>query len=206
MSITIGPPHLFGSELSLLEDVFRRDYRRYFEFGLGGSTLMAVRHGFDSIVAVDSDPSWVAAVKTHPEFSDAIKEGRAAILHGNIGPTREWGNPQDESNLKLWPNYIAAGWREWAKRKSLPDIVFIDGRYRVSCAFSVVVAFGRERHGDGPMVLMHDFLDERPAYRDVLKYYEIEQQEGSLVALKIRRESSSTEALADLLTRQFDFG
>ncbi|MGJ5206470.1 hypothetical protein [Bradyrhizobium sp. HKCCYLR20261] len=206
MSVSIGPPHLFGNELSLLEEVFQRGYRRYFEFGLGGSTLMAVRHSFDAIVAVDSDPAWVSAVKRHAEFADAINQGRATILHGNIGPTREWGNPQDESSLKLWPNYIATGWREWAKRLTLPDIVYIDGRFRVSCAFSVAVICGGRDLDRSPLVLIHDFSDERPAYRDVLKFFEIEKQEGSLVALNLREGLLPADALANLLQRQFDFG
>jgi hypothetical protein len=170
------------------------------------STLMAVQANFEAIVAVDSDPSWVSAVKTHPEFSEAIAQGRASVIHGNIGSTREWGNPKDGSDVRLWPNYIASAWREWARRACLPDLVYIDGRFRVACAYSVVVACGGSEASNRPVVLMHDFSEARPSYGDVLKFFDIEQRENSLVVLKIRADASSLEAMADLLGRQFDYG
>ena len=37
--------------------------RRYFEFGMGGSSLMAVRAGIAEMVSIDSDPAWVDAVR-----------------------------------------------------------------------------------------------------------------------------------------------
>jgi hypothetical protein len=52
--LEIGPPHFFGSELDLFEDSLK-GVQQYLEFGIGGSTLVAVRLGLPSIVAIDSD-------------------------------------------------------------------------------------------------------------------------------------------------------
>lgn len=205
MSLSVESPHLFDNEHSFMADVFHRGFKRYLEFGVGGSTLMAVRCNFDAIVAVDSDLSWISAVRNHPEVANALTAGRASVLHGDIGPIREWGNPKDASSIRCWPNYIAAAWREWAKRSCLPDLIYIDGRFRVACAYSVAVVLAGDRASDS-RVLMHDFSEERPSYRDVLKFYEIVEEEGSLVELKLREDATPTAALADLLLRQFDFG
>jgi hypothetical protein len=41
----LGAPHLFGEEPELMQRVFADSCRRYFEFGIGGSTLLALRSG-----------------------------------------------------------------------------------------------------------------------------------------------------------------
>ena len=58
----LGDPHLFGGELEALARIMRDGHRRYQEFGAGGSTLLAIRSGLERVVAIDSDPDWVAAV------------------------------------------------------------------------------------------------------------------------------------------------
>lgn len=206
MSVSVGAAHLFGNELALMTDVFRRGFKRYLEFGIGGSTLMAVQNSFESIVAVDFDMSWVSAVRSEPDVAKAISAGRASILHGDIGPICEWGNPVDTGSISRWPNYIAVAWEEWGRRSSLPDLIYIDGRFRVACAYSVAAILARDNKSGKSIVLMHDFSIERPSYKDVLKYFEIVEQEGSLVALRLGADVNPTAALADLLLRQFDFG
>ena len=154
---------------------------------------------------MDSDPQWVTSVQQHPDIATKIQCGVMSVLHGDIGPVKEWGNPASYDHIRQWPNYISTAWTEWARRGTLPDLVLVDGRFRVACCLSVVVAFANGSRGN-PLTLIHDFNDERPQYRDVLEFFDLEEQEGSLAALRIKPGASSTLAFSKLLHRQFDYG
>lgn len=203
-SVTLGTPHMSAAELALFTRMLGES-TAYFEFGMGGSSLLAVRAGMPSIVMVDSDPAWVASVRGHPEIAAYAATGKIAVLHADIGPVREWGNPLDRSEVARWPRYLAAGWAEWAKRQILPDLVFVDGRFRVACCYSVVLATGGGALAS-PRVMLHDFNEERPHYRDVLEFFEIAEQVESLCLLRVKQETAPAAVLAKLLGRQFDYG
>ncbi len=93
---------------------------RYFELGMGGSSLMAVRAGVAQMVSVDSDATWVDAVRAHPEIAPRCADGSISLLHADIGPVADWGRPADRSSLRKWSTYLSAGWQEWARRGTLP--------------------------------------------------------------------------------------
>lgn len=198
----IGDPHLSEAERDAFVAAVEKS-RRYCEFGLGGSSLLAARLGVQTIVAVDSDKAWVDGVRENPEVAPRIADGSMAVLHADIGPTRDWGNPTSEDTARKWPNYIAVAWAEWGRRGVMPDLVFVDGRFRVACCLSVVVASAA---GRPPLTMLHDFDDERPHYREVLDFFDLERLEGSLAFLRVREAASGVLALSRLLHRQFDFG
>ena len=133
----LGNPHLFGGELEAMNRTMRDGHRRYQEFGIGGSTVLAIRSGLERVVAVDSDPDWVDAARRHPEIAAAIQAGRADIHHADIGPVAQWGHPSDPGHIWSWPAYIATAWDVWAQRNEMPDLIFVDGRFRVACCLSV---------------------------------------------------------------------
>jgi hypothetical protein len=200
----IGPPHLFGDEPKLMQRVLDQGVSHYMEFGLGGSTLAAVRAGAQSVIAVDSDANWVAAVSGHPEIAPLIDRGAAVILHADIGPIVEWGHPKDRSHLARWHAYIAAPWAACDRRGTIPDLIYVDGRFRVGCCFSIAVAFAGRSELQQPRVLLHDVDEGRPGYRDVFTYLDLIEQIGGLCLMQVRRDASPIAAMASLLQRQFD--
>jgi hypothetical protein len=202
----IGAPYLAGEEPELMQRVFASGIRNYMEFGLGGSTLAAIRAGVDTIISVDSDPAWVAAVRRHAEIAPLIASGAASILHGDIGPVGEWGNPLDRTPSTKWPRYIATAWAEAARRNISPDLIYVDGRFRVSCCYSIAAIAAGRFSAPPPRVLLHDVNEERPHYLDVLAFFDIAEQAGSLCLLKLRQDASPVAAMAKLMFRQFDFG
>jgi hypothetical protein len=202
---TIGKPHLFGDEPGLFERVLGQGVRNYMEFGLGGSTLAAARAGAESLVAVDSDGGWVRAVQRHPEVAPLIASGRATILHADIGPVGEWGSPADKTHAVQFHRYISAPWREWARREALPDLIYVDGRFRVSCCYSIAAVFAGA-DVPPPRILMHDMVPERTAYLDVYRFLDVVEQVGSLCLMNLKDHVQGTAVLAALLERQFDFG
>jgi glycosyltransferase involved in cell wall biosynthesis len=196
----IGPPHLFDGEEKLLAESIARYGHRYMEFGVGGSTLLAAKAAGGAIVAVDSNIRWINKVRAEPAVAAAIRAGRASLLHADIGPLGEWGFPADESRLASWPDYIRLPWTEWEMRRERPGLIFVDGRFRLACCLSVVVALGPWRAvGEIPHVLLHDFNAARPFYQPVLDFFEVEAVEGTLHLLRMRRDASPIAALATML-------
>ncbi len=197
----LGLPHLFGTERRLMDDTFAAGFARYQEFGLGGSTLLALAAGFDAVVAVDSDPAWVSTVRVDPGVAPSVASGRAAILHADIGPIGAWGAPMDARSAPLWPNYLAVAWMEWTRRGATPDLVYVDGRFRVACCLSAWLVC---RHDPAFRLMLHDMGGDRVAhYAPVLDFYEIEVAEGTLVRFRPKPHANAAHAVTTLLTYQF---
>ncbi|MFM9105344.1 MAG: hypothetical protein ACKOWF_01435 [Chloroflexota bacterium] len=131
------------------------------EFGAGDSTLRLCALRAGSIFTVESDPAWAASVASHPLAAAAIAAARLRIREVDIGPTGDWGYPTDASRRAAWPGYWMAPWQ--ALPASAPDLVIVDGRFRVACVLQALLA-----GVDGLTVFVHDF--ERTAYHAVLPH------------------------------------
>jgi len=177
----------------------------YFELGMGGSTLMAARSGVEQIVSVDSDNTWIEAVRMHPEIAPRCANGSVSLLYADIGPVADWGRPADRSAVRQWSRYISAGWAEWARRQSLPDLVLVDGRFRVACCLSVTLVTAHLPSEALPHILLHDVDEKRAYYRDALECLEQVDQIETLLVMKPRKDKPTALALARLLEKQFDF-
>jgi hypothetical protein len=183
----------------------RDGHRRYQEFGIGGSTVLAIRSGLESVVAVDSDPDWVDAARKHPEIAAAIQAGRADIRHADIGPVAEWGHPSDPGHIRSWPDYIATAWDAWSKRNEMPDLIFVDGRFRVACCLSVVLLAAADPSLTRELrVLLHDVGPGRPCYDEVLQFFDVVESVNTLRVMKIKPGISGSRVMSVLLRRQFD--
>jgi hypothetical protein len=129
----------------------------YFEFGLGGSTLFASQHSnLNHITAVDSSAEWIRKVKAEAPIAADIQRGRISIEHVDLGPVGAWGYPK---------HHDAAKERGYSKvivgATPVPDVVLVDGRYRVACALQTTLE--AVQNGWPRLILMiHDY--ERPEY------------------------------------------
>lgn len=206
--VHIGSPHLFGQEPALFASALGTS-RRYLEFGTGGSTLSAIRQGIKVMVAVESDPAWIDTLRKHPEIVEAVGDGKLGLVHGDVGPVAPLGYPRDyasgTSDKVLWPNYIRAGWQEVSKRGYIPDLVYVDGRFRVGCCLSVVLACkDYVPVGQAPQVLVHDVADDRPHYKPIFKFFDVVEAVNTLYLLRIKADASTLDAFALLMEHQFD--
>lgn len=195
-------PRMSGVEKALLLRELRKA-KAYQEFGMGGSSLLAVREHVEQIVTVDSDPAWVASVKSHPEIAPRCIDGTLIALHADIGPVREWGYPLDRTHIDKWPKYISAAWQAWGKLGKLPDLVFVDGRFRVACCFSVALVCSRSN--DHPVrVLLHDLSDERRHYLNALDGLEIMETAESMLLMRPRKDFKPASGIHWLIENLFD--
>jgi len=133
------------------------------EFGVGGSTFCLIDAGIDRVFSVESDITWIETIITHEHLRPHVASGRLTMHHGDIGPTRKWGHPLDNSRIDDWPNYWREPWRQIPANEV--DLVFIDGRFRVACALHAL-----EQGTQDMTVMVHDFWN-RPKYEVLLKYF-----------------------------------
>lgn len=152
----------------------------YFEFGSGGSTVSAGREpGLQTIYSVESSTEWINKV--------SAEVPKAKMLYADIGPTGPFGYPSDPSTRSKWPAYSGA----WGRRESgvQPDLVLVDGRFRVACILTVLL----ESEGWNPTVIVHDFWD-RPHYHEVLPFFDVVDRVETLAVLKPKQGFDRVEA------------
>jgi hypothetical protein len=117
-------------------EYFRRELERtsnYLEFGSGGSTLLAHRM-VKTVVSVESDGHFLAEVRRR---LDGNPGAAATLIHANIGLTEEWGKPVftrlTPKRVQRWQRYPQAPWAHYRRMGLEPDLILVDGRFRVAC-------------------------------------------------------------------------
>lgn len=134
-----------------------RSSQTYLEYGSGGSTIMAARFPIKSIISVESDAAWLKAVEEKFEITSSNKK-ILFPLHINIGPTKSLGYPIDNSNWKEYWRYPIAPWDHCKNLAMEPDLVLIDGRFRLACFLASLL-----NAPAGCQILFDDYSD-RPHY------------------------------------------
>ncbi|WP_445621615.1 O-linked N-acetylglucosamine transferase, SPINDLY family protein [Kushneria sp. Sum13] len=149
-------PHMSESELTLFDHYLSRS-KKYFEFGSGGSTVIAAGHGL-TIHGVESDQQWVAALKE--------KLGAPCqVTWCDIGPTGAWGVPVNRDMRESFPAFS----QSILNQQENYDFVLVDGRFRVACTLA---AIKKSMLQDTAIIIfIHDFWN-RSQYHVVLLFLE----------------------------------
>jgi hypothetical protein len=128
------------------------------EYGSGGSTVIAAELPGKTVFSVESDPKWLKGMRAYFEAFPPVSA--LTLHHGRIGPTKEWGHPQNDENFRKWPGYPLSIWDlpEFVH----PDVVLIDGRFRAACFLTTLFRITRPT-----TVLWDDYIDRKP-------YHEVE--------------------------------
>lgn len=140
--------------------MLRAEYERagvILEYGSGGSTVLAGSMAGKRVFSVESDAGWIGKMQgwfaAHPPVSPVV------MHHADIGPTTAWGRPADETQFRKWPGYAHSVWdrADFAH----PDVVLVDGRFRVACLLTVALRISR------PVTLLFDDYKRRKPYHAV---------------------------------------
>lgn len=164
--------------------------RSLVEYGSGGTTLLAVEAGLRRIVSVESDRRWIKRLRREAaSIRRAERIGRLAFRFVDLGPVAAYGYPAGERARERWPDYPAAPWRTgWVDRllrRPPPDLVLIDGRFRVACAVETAA-----RAAPGTRVLVHDYRD-RPHYAPIGDILDLVELIDTLAVFVVREPLSS---------------
>lgn len=135
---------------------FLREAKLYLEFGSGGSTVTAAKYNIRTIT-VESDKYFANAVRR----KIGHKNGNL-IMSIDIGMTREWGFPiisrPSINRAKRWAKYIEMPINFIRETyPHFPDLVLVDGRFRVACALAC--AAEAIRMGSSTVICFDDYLD-----------------------------------------------
>ena len=111
------------------------------EYGSGGSTILAAEIPNLTCFSVESDKQWAIGVQT---WVDTNVEAHGVVIHySNVGETREWGWPKQIRKTML-PKYARYPRSVWSREDFVhPDIVLIDGRFRVGCFLACITRIDR---------------------------------------------------------------
>lgn len=131
-AVNITSSSMNGSKLSM--KLFEECKNKIvLEFGSGGSTLLLASTA-RKIVSIESDKKFSNFMNN--EIKRRNLQGKAMVLYANIGPTKSYGQPIEflKSLYRFkYKNYIESFFVHTAGEFE-PQVVFIDGRFRVWCA------------------------------------------------------------------------
>jgi hypothetical protein len=137
----------FDSQGMRLFDSSIKKTRGYLEYGCGGSTIHALANSSASVISVDTSKVWVDAVVRAAGHA----KGRLHIDYVDLGPVGDWGIPKGYASRSSFRTYVEAPW----KSSVAPDLVLVDGRFRVSCFLQSLLW-----SNPGTRILFDDYIRE----------------------------------------------
>lgn len=126
------------------------------EFGSGGSTVVGAEAG-KRVTSVESDKAWAQMMRDW--FAANPPAGEVDIIWSDIGPTKEWGHPADDSGWKGFARYPLEVWD--LPDFQHPDVVLVDGRFRMGCVLGAAFRITR------PIPVYFDDYANRPRYHQI---------------------------------------
>lgn len=187
-------PHFDSAEAAEWFTGKLRRSRKYLEYGTGGTTYIAARMGVN-FIAVDSDRYFLQSVRKKIRQGGFASSVGQTYHYADIGLTGFWGYPLRTSSM-------SAGRLERFRRYSdpppecfaggkLPDLVLVDGRFRVACALKALRMLWNER---GWSIIVDDYVG-RPHYAAIEDFAAIGHHVGGRIAVFDAPKSMSQERL-----------
>lgn len=168
-------PHMDKESLRFFGETLTKS-ECYLEYGCGGSTVYASRfRNLKFILSVDTSAEWVRAIREEVLGSSEVQ---LYLGHIDLGEVGDWGVPKDTTRYKDFWMYSVAPWQKANEQKIFPDLVLIDGRFRVSCfLYSLIAA------RTGTTIIFDDYFD-RPEYFEVENFCPVEKRVGRSAVFK----------------------
>ena len=134
----------------------------FFEFASGCSSIIA-KYYCKKSYAVEANKKWYDigvknGLKDNLLFRDLKCDGSGGLL----------SYPGKKSTMEDWKNFFQAYKKEYDA-----DVILIDGRFRVACAFDVFSKIKKDT-----VVMLHEY--KRPQYSVINQYYDLIYEGGSL--------------------------
>ena len=151
----------------------------YLEYGSGGSTVEAARR-HKRFITVESDRFFLEAVKRRIAGTTGNND-IGEYIYCNIGSTGPLGAPLSKTltqqRLDLWRKYPDGPWmRIAAQNGMLPDLILIDGRFRVACALTTIKYLKKSASFE---MLVDDYAN-RPHYGEIERFAKLSSMQGRM--------------------------
>lgn len=161
------------------------------EYGAGGSTILAANTSIETIVSVESDSEFLSALEA--KVRNQFPQLRFFPIHVDIGSTREWGYPLDDTHARSWPKYCSEPWDLCNRNRISPDLILIDGRFRVACFFITLLCARR-----GSVILFDDYFD-RDHYHAVEKIITPQDAHGRMAEFIVEKDIDISRTVLELV-------
>ena len=166
--------------------------KNYIEYGSGGSTLYASKY-CKKVLSVESDFDFKKTIEN--KLNKNCK-----IIYSDIGETIEFGVPKsNDVNTFLNPNGLDYALSPW-KFKNIPDLVLIDGRYRVICLLISLL-----KNKNSKCIYLFDDYFLRPYYWVVEDYVKVLKKIENLAIFKIKNNINKTDIRKVIKIYEHDF-
>lgn len=161
-------PHMDEEGLDYFKEEISRS-KCYLEYGCGGSTIYACNAAkVSTVISVDTDNSWINNVRQ--SLSETTSQ--LFIEHVDLGDVGAWGTPITMDCYRDFWRYTTAPWNIAKSIGAVPDMVLIDGRFRVACFLYTLIAARV-----GTKIMFDDYFD-RPHYFVVEEFCKVATQKG----------------------------
>lgn len=176
-------------EASLVRDEYSRA-SSILEYGSGGSTFLAAEVSDCRTVTVESDWSWSATLR---KALYRTKADRNVSVHWvDIGPTGSWGRPKSDVAWSSYPKYALEVWD--LPGFSAPDVVLIDGRFRVGCFLACLFKCQK------PTRILWDDYVGRENYYVVEKYLKPSHVVGRMAVFDVEPTDVPADSLLEIVS------
>ena len=133
------------------------------EYGSGGSTVLAAEIEHLTCFSVESDKKWADGLRTWLDTN--VPDHSVKLHYCNIGKTGAWGMPEPVRKVMV-PRYAQYPRSVWRRSDFVhPDVVLIDGRFRVGCFLTVLSNIQK------PTKILFDDYKERSNYHVVEHFF-----------------------------------
>lgn len=155
--------------------------KQYLEYGSGGSTVYAATLA-KNFTTVDSDKFFLRDVQKKISSAGLSGRGSQKYIHADIGLTKAWGTPlfsyKNKGRLAKWENYSGIPWQ--GEVDFLPDLILIDGRFRIACALKTIKYLYRK---NAWLMLVDDYVG-RDQYKAIEQFATLDKLVGRMAVFK----------------------
>jgi hypothetical protein len=159
----------------------------FLEYGCGGSTVYALNtENIKTIISVDTSKEWVEKVGQYVQS----KETNLLLNHCDLGVVGDWGRPVNRDQSQSFWRYMVTPWQVARSKGLIPDIVLVDGRFRVaSFLYSLICA------RLGTLIMFDDYLN-REDYFVVEKFCQLKEKHGRMGVFYVEHNYSIPEIVS----------
>ena len=139
--------------------------RNNLEFGTGYSTMVACTFTDLNVFSFETDVNYCRFIENKLAEKGEFKN--VTVIHVDIGPTRDWGWPELNANVTKFPNYLWTPVSSMKTKHFKPDLILVDGRFRVATFLTCLVEF------PGVEIIFDDYVDRNYYHivEEVIKPY-----------------------------------
>jgi len=153
--------------------------KNYLEYGSGASTMMASKFKGLKTISIETDPDYILYLRDELP-SNYLERTKSEIIHIDIGPVGEWGWPIEPQSSQKFNSYNFAVWRYLREIQFKPDLILLDGRFRVSTLVSSII------NSPNTLILFDDYFD-RAHYKIVENLIQPHKEVGRIGVFKSPR-------------------